>query len=63
MSNQLMFNFTLEEAQYILNAISKSPYHEVRDLILKIQEQGNSQLQAQNEVKVDVEEVSKSTKR
>ena len=37
--------FTVEEVNSILSALSKFPYEQVKGLIEKIQDQGNSQVQ------------------
>ena len=42
----ITLTFTVDEANYILNALAARPYAEVKDLIAKLQEEGAKQLQS-----------------
>lgn len=48
-SNGIKLDLTLDEVNYILNALSEKPYKEVFPLIVKIQEQGNKQIKDDND--------------
>jgi len=49
----LKFDFTQEEATYVLNVLACQPFKEVDKLIAKIQEQAKEQMQNKSEMKVE----------